>query len=71
MPPGAGTSPRAFAPRTLFGLLALLHIWRTMAEWSRLGTDPWYVIGVAAIGVAAGALSIWAWKLLPGLKQRE
>jgi hypothetical protein len=47
---------------TLFALLALAHLWRIIGEWPRLITDPWEILE-AAIGVAAGALCIWAWRL--------
>ncbi len=45
---------------TVFALLALLHLWRLIAEWPRLATDAWFV----GIGVAAAGLSLWAWRLL-------
>lgn len=50
---------------TIFAVLAILHLWRTIAEWNLFATDPWFVSGVAAIGVVAALLSLWAWKLLP------
>lgn len=44
----------------LFAVIALLHIWRMVAE--RIGFDAgfWFVAGVGAFALA---LSIWAWKL--------
>ncbi len=48
---------------TLFALLALVHLWRIIGEWPRLITDPGEILE-AAIGVAAAALCIWAWRLL-------
>jgi hypothetical protein len=48
----------------IFGLLAVVHIWRIIAEWSHLARDPWYLAGIAAISAVAAALSIWAWRLL-------
>lgn len=45
---------------TVFGLLALVHLWRILVEGLHLATDPWYVL----ITVAAGALCLWAWRLL-------
>jgi hypothetical protein len=44
----------------VFGLLALAHIWRVIAEGPRLATDPFYVL----ITVAAAALCLWAWRVL-------
>ena len=49
---------------SLFGLLALAHVARTIAEWSRLGVDPWFALQGPGIGVIAAALSFWAWRLL-------
>lgn len=47
---------------TLFGLLALVHVWRIVAEWPAVFND----VGAAAeggVGVVAGALCVWAWRL--------
>ena len=44
----------------VFGLLTLAHIWRIAAEGVRLLTSPWWV----GITVGAGALAVWAWRLL-------
>ena len=49
---------------TLFALLALAHLLRTIGEWPRLAADPWFVLEGPGIGVAAAALSFWAWRLL-------
>jgi hypothetical protein len=46
----------------VFGLLAVVHIWRAIEEGPQLAKDPWYVL----ITVAAGALSLWAWRVLRG-----
>ena len=43
----------------VFGLLSLAHLWRIVEE-RHLATDPWFVL----ITVAAGGLSLWAWRLL-------
>ena len=48
---------------SLFGLLALVHLWRIIGEWPRLVTDPWQSLE-AIIGIAAAALCLWAWRLL-------
>jgi hypothetical protein len=48
----------------LFGLLALAHLLRTIVEWSRLASDPWFVLQGPGIGVVAAALCFWAWRLL-------
>jgi hypothetical protein len=43
----------------LFGLLALVHVWR-MVEERPLMTDPWYLL----VTLAAGAMSVWAWRVV-------
>jgi hypothetical protein len=48
---------------SVFALLAVAHVWRIAGEWPRLLNDRGEILE-AAIGVAAGALSIWAWRLL-------
>ncbi len=44
----------------VFGLLTLAHLWRIAAEGLHLLTSPLWV----GITVGAGALSVWAWRLL-------
>lgn len=44
---------------TLFGLLAVAHVWRMVVEPQK-GTDPWYIV----ITLVAAALSVWAWRLV-------
>jgi hypothetical protein len=44
----------------VFGLLALMHLWRMIEEWPHLATDPGFVL----ITVAAGVLGLWAVRLL-------
>jgi hypothetical protein len=48
---------------SLFGLLALAHVWRIVGDWPRLVNDPGEILE-AAIGVVAAALCVWAWRLL-------
>jgi hypothetical protein len=48
----------------LFALLASAHILRTIAERSRLTTDPWFLLQGPGIGLIAGALCLWACRLL-------
>ena len=43
---------------TVFALLALLHLWRALAEWPHVG------LMVAGLGLVAAGLSGWAWRLL-------
>jgi hypothetical protein len=44
----------------LFALLAVLHLWRVVAESASLGKDPWFLI----ITALAAAMSVWAFRLL-------
>jgi hypothetical protein len=43
----------------IFGLLAVLHVWRMIVE-PHLARDPWYLL----ITVAAGALCVAAWRVV-------
>ena len=49
---------------TIFGLIALAHVARTVAERGRLGTDPWFYLEGPGLGLVAAGLSLWAWCLL-------
>jgi len=48
----------------LFALIALAHFARTIAEWRRFKTDPWFVLEGPGLGIVCGALAFWAWRLL-------
>jgi hypothetical protein len=48
----------------LFGLIAIAHIARTVAEWSRFAAEPGLILEGPGLGVVAAALSVWAWRLL-------
>jgi hypothetical protein len=54
---------------SIFGLIALAHLLRTIAEWSRLSTDPWFYLEGPGLGVVAAAFSFWAWRLLRGCRR--
>ena len=45
---------------SIFGLIVLAHILRIMEEGQHLARDPWYILFTAA----AGAMSVWAWRLV-------
>lgn len=51
---------------TIFGLLTLAHVWRVVAESTRLAADPWYVL----ITVLSAALCLWAFRLLRSARTR-
>jgi len=44
----------------VFGLLALAHIWRGIAEGPHLATEPLFIL----LTLAAAALCFWALRLL-------
>jgi ABC-type cobalamin transport system permease subunit len=48
----------------LFGLIALAHVLRTIAESSRLTTDPGFLLEGPGLGILAGLLCAWAITLL-------
>lgn len=48
----------------LFGLLALAHLFRTIAESPRLASDPWFILEGPGIGIAAAGICVWAWRVL-------
>ncbi len=43
---------------SVFGLLAIVHVWRMVVEGSVMH-NPWFLL----ITLAAAALSIWSWRL--------
>ena len=49
---------------TLFALLAALHVWRTVVEWT--GNVAW--VG-AATGLLCAVLSVWAWCLFARMQE--
>jgi hypothetical protein len=48
----------------IFGLIAVVHAVRAMAEWPLFSTDPGYYLSMVGLGVLAAALSAWSWRLL-------
>lgn len=49
---------------SLFALVAVAHLLRTIAEWPRLTTDPGFILEGPGLGVLAAAIGFWAWRLL-------
>ena len=43
---------------SVFGLLAIVHVWRMVVETSVMH-NPWFLL----ITLVAAALSIWSWRL--------
>jgi hypothetical protein len=50
----------------LFGLLTVVHLWRMVAESTRLATDPWFLL----ITALSAALCVWALRLLRTTRPR-
>jgi hypothetical protein len=48
----------------IFGLLALAHVMRTVSEWSRIATDPGFLLEGPGIGLLAAGLCAWGISLL-------
>jgi len=55
---------------SLFGLLALAHVWQIIDQWPRLLHDPSDVLE-AAIGLVAAGLCLWALRLLRSRAGRD
>lgn len=45
---------------TVFGLLTGMHVWRVLAEDTRLARDPFFVF----LTLVSAALCVWACRLL-------
>jgi len=65
-PPVERQRPRRYFIVTggLFALIAFAHLARTIDEWRRFATDPWFLVEGPGLGVVSGALAFWAWRLL-------
>lgn len=48
---------------TIFGLMAVMHVLRAIDERQSFSTNPGEYVSMAALGLVAAALSIWAWRL--------
>ena len=51
---------------TIFGLLAIAHLWRVYAESTALARDPWYALTTAL----AAALCLWGVRLVLAGRRR-
>ena len=56
---------------TLFALLALVHVWRVIAEWPRPIVNPGFALEMFVVIVLPAALSWWAWRLLRTLPKNN
>jgi hypothetical protein len=48
----------------LFALLAIAHLLRTISEWSRMTSDPGFLLEGPGIGLIAAGLCVWSLRLL-------
>jgi H+/Cl- antiporter ClcA len=48
----------------VFGLIAVMHALKAIEDRSLLSTNPGEFLSMAALGLVAAALSVWAWRLL-------
>ena len=49
----------------LFALLAVLHLWRMVAESTSLARDPWFLV----ITLVSAGLCAWALRLLMTMRK--
>ncbi len=49
---------------TIFGLIAIGHVFELLFHWQTLTTDRWFTLGVTLIIIVSGILCIWALMLL-------
>ncbi len=48
----------------IFGVIAVLHVWRAIAEWPHGTIGIGFIAGMGALVAVPGVLSWWAWRLL-------
>jgi hypothetical protein len=54
---------------TLFVVLTLLHLARSVELWHRFAEDPGYVVSMALLTILSAVLSVWAGRLLLRLRR--
>ena len=55
----------------LFGLMAVVHVWRAIVEWPPSGVNLGFVLGMTGLIVIPGSLSCWAWWCLRNLSDER
>jgi tetrahydromethanopterin S-methyltransferase subunit E len=55
----------------LFGVLAVLHVWRAVAEWPSTSPGTGFILGMTALIAVPGVLAWWAWRLVRKLPARS
>ena len=53
----------------IFGLLAVVHVWRVIDEWPRVTIDPGFLLEMAVVIALPGILCCWACWLLRTLSE--
>jgi hypothetical protein len=56
---------------SLFGLMAIVHIWRAIDEWPHQGLSVGFVFEMTALIALPAALSVWAWWCLRKLSAND
>lgn len=48
----------------LFAIMALLHVWRAIAEWPKSGLNAPFLMEMTLLVLVPAALAFWAWQVL-------
>ena len=48
----------------LFAIMALLHVWRAIAEWPKSGLNIPFVVEMTLLVLVPAILAWWAWRML-------
>jgi hypothetical protein len=48
---------------SIFGLIAFMHLLKAIGDRERMATNPVEFCSMAALGIFAAGLSVWAWRL--------
>jgi hypothetical protein len=52
---------------SIFGLMAVVHVWRAIEEWPKASITPGFLLGMTTLIVLPGVLAWWAWRVLRNL----
>jgi hypothetical protein len=48
----------------LFAIMALLHVWRAIAEWPESGLNASFLTEMSLLVLVPAVLAWWAWRVL-------
>jgi len=48
----------------LFAIMALLHVWRAIAEWPKSGLNASFLTEMTLLVLLPAILAWWAWRVL-------